>query len=460
MELCADDRVTANPSAADVAHAIDDGPQDKDWFINLDADEAGYIEAFAAPDGRYLLTYMEGSSRFDGSAAVDKAKLKTIFVKYLNGDTGWRGDIGWSMAVKERNPDRGRSPGEPPRWIVVAVAVTFFLPIAISLLPQSWVDLLPFSGSAAFYPLLIAAPMAVLVLAVLANKLAEVKSAAVWRQASGRITRSASEADHHKFSGEATKVQNLASVTYEFSVDGRNYTGSRISIGEAASVNIEDTLRRYPVGAIVTVYYDPANPRNCALERNLPKDFRKGLAAIIAVAVAAAFGAGLYWLLVNGPGFLQGYVDEDQAPVVIFASLFGAAFLALAFAARRNSARAQSWPVVPGLVVTSGTESYKTRQDHVTRVFYVPVVEYAYKVNGIDYRSRQIKLGVEMNGTLAFAEQTAGRYSKGSKVEVHYDPANPRSAALENPSGPFWLLLALALGSFAAAAYALGFFQR
>ena len=94
MELCADDRVTANPSAADVAHAIDDGPQDKDWFINLDADEAGYIEAFAAPDGRYLLTYMEGSSRFDGSAPVDKAKLKTIFVKYLNGDASWRGEIG------------------------------------------------------------------------------------------------------------------------------------------------------------------------------------------------------------------------------------------------------------------------------------------------------------------------------------------------------------------------------
>ena len=44
----------------------------------------------------------------------------------------------------------------------------------------------------------------------------------------------------------------------------------------------------------------------------------------------------------------------------------------------------------------------------------------------------------------------------GGTVEVHYDPANPSNAALENPTRLHWLLLGVALAFFALAAWAGG----
>ena len=66
-------------------------------------------------------------------------------------------------------------------------------------------------------------------------------------------------------------------VEYEFSVGGRTWRGDRISIGEdTGGANTEATLRRYPVGATVSVYYDPGNPANCVLVRDIPAGFGKG----------------------------------------------------------------------------------------------------------------------------------------------------------------------------------------
>ena len=83
------------------------------------------------------------------------------------------------------------------------------------------------------------------------------------------------------------------------------------------------------------------------------------------------------------------------------------------------------------------------------------MVEYAYVVNGHEYRSRQIQLdGDGDSGSREEAQQVAARYPEGSDVEVHYDPANPSNAALERPAGPAWYLLGIALVCFAVALYA------
>jgi hypothetical protein len=42
---------------------------------------------------------------------------------------------------------------------------------------------------------------------------------------------------------------------------------------------------------------------------------------------------------------------------------------------------------------------------------------------------------------------------------VHYDPANPSNAALENPAGTRWFLLAIAAALFALAAHQAGAFS-
>jgi hypothetical protein len=126
----------------------------------------------------------------------------------------------------------------------------------------------------------------------------------------------------------------------------------------------------------------------------------------------------------------------------------------LFFGSRFAAKSGAMWPVVPGKVVQSGTESYRSRVNRNTVTVYAPVVEYAYVINGHEYRSRQIQLDDDGDrGSRDDAQQIAARYPEG-KVEVHYDPANPSNAALERPAGPAWYLLVIALVCFGVALYA------
>jgi hypothetical protein len=61
-------------------------------------------------------------------------------------------------------------------------------------------------------------------------------------------------------------------VVYVYAVNGQSYQSQRIKAGEQflnvrVTGQAQATVARYPIGAAVTVYYDPANPSECALER-------------------------------------------------------------------------------------------------------------------------------------------------------------------------------------------------
>jgi hypothetical protein len=64
-----------------------------------------------------------------------------------------------------------------------------------------------------------------------------------------------------------------------------------------------------------------------------------------------------------------------------------------------------------------------------------------------------------VSGGRGSAEKVVAKYPAGSAVDVHYDPANPGTAALENPTGMTWLILAVAAACFALTAYTLGVFK-
>lgn len=61
-------------------------------------------------------------------------------------------------------------------------------------------------------------------------------------------------------------------VVYQYQVNGQAFQGQTIKAGEQFfSVRVlgqaQETVRRYPPGAQVMVYYNPANPEESALER-------------------------------------------------------------------------------------------------------------------------------------------------------------------------------------------------
>jgi hypothetical protein len=140
---------------------------------------------------------------------------------------------------------------------------------------------------------------------------------------------------------------------------------------------------------------------------------------------------------------------------VVIATGFGLLALMLFEGSRYGAKTGSAWPTVRGKVVDSGTESYRARVNKTRVTSYAPVVEYAYVVNGHEYRSRQIKLDESASDeTQVDAEKIAARYPKDNEVEVHYDPASPGNAALERPTGIAWYLLAVAAVCFGAAIYA------
>lgn len=355
-------------------------------------------------------------------------------------------------------PVAARDTSNPPTWALAIVVGT--IGFVILTFNSRWLrSLLPFGDSDFFIVGLIFLPMVVLVVVMIVVKLREARSASHWPQSTAKILKCSTQARHHQFSGEATTVTNVPVVEYEFTANGRTFRGNRISVGDdTGGAHTEATLTRFPVGATVPVFYDPADPTHCVLIRDgLPKGAGKGCA--IALLVLAAIGAGLYFFAGSALKYLEDHLpNPDRAPFFLASTAFGLATLLFFVAARRNSKKAASWPSVRGTIVSSGIESYQKRENGRTTTYYTAAVEYAYQVHGIDYRSRQINLGVTTTGSQSGAEKVAGRYPQGAAVDVHYEPDNPSNAALENPTGYTWLLLGVALFCFAVAALAGGLF--
>ncbi|MGC4046637.1 MAG: DUF3592 domain-containing protein [Armatimonas sp.] len=72
-------------------------------------------------------------------------------------------------------------------------------------------------------------------------------------------------------SGESTSVNPV--IRYSYTIGDQTYQGDCIRAGDKkmrtqrGGSEPYNTVERYPVGSEITVYYDPANPTNCALER-------------------------------------------------------------------------------------------------------------------------------------------------------------------------------------------------
>ncbi|GEP59231.1 DUF3592 domain-containing protein [Reyranella soli] len=459
MELCINGKFTTDPSADDIGRAFDGAPHPQGWYVVLDdEDDGSNIEVTARPEGTYDVTADDGHREGHPARPFTAEQATAVLLRYCAREPGWREVFTWDREAdeeeEESRPAAKRRSSEPPTWAVAIVVGSIALVVLAGLVRQ-WV---PFGNSDYFWIGLIFLPMVVLFVVAVANKMLEVRRAAGWSTAVGRIVKSGTAAEHHRFAGETTTVKTMPAVEYEFSVGGRKIRGDRISVGEdSGGANTEATLRRYTVGAAVTVYYDPANPKNCVLERGVPEGVGKGLAILVGGVIV--FVGIVYWLVTAAPHLIEQHYPHANTPVVIFAAAFGLLVLLFFIASWRLSRRAADWPLVRGSVLSSGTERIENRSDGRTTVTYAPAVEYGYRVNDVDYVGRQVKLGVTMSASESYAAGVSARYPKGAVVDVHYDPANPTNAALENPTGTRWLLLVVAIALFALAVQQAGVFS-
>lgn len=290
-------------------------------------------------------------------------------------------------------------------------------------------------------------------------KLREAQAAKNWQSTSGKIIRSEIRTIRKRGLEERETVRSAPAIAYEYNVGGKRYKGERISLAEnLPESEIEATLARYPLGAQVTVYYDPANPQQAVLERDLPPDFGKGLAGMFAFLGGGALLVLL--TLAKVPEWLAPHLpNPENALFVTLSAGLGLFLLLFGILQQRQAIALQTWPSAAGVVIASELRSFTEWQDNVQRTFYTPGVVYRYTVAGREYTSDQHSLGAQTRwGRPEIAQKILARYPVETSVTVYYNPKAPAEAVLERRVTGGWLIWVLGIGLLTLALLSAGIF--
>ena len=255
------------------------------------------------------------------------------------------------------------------------------------------------------------------------------------------------------------ELRNFAEITYEYAVQGKRYRAARVSIGEdLGNYRVEETLAKYPVGARVTVFYNPTNPGEAVLERYPPEgifSFMFSLiAGIVAIGLALIFGIDRLnqWLRTALP-------SEANPGLAMMLGFMGVFVLLIARAILHEAKQAAGWHSTSGVIEESGIEKFQTLDDGRRKTMKRANVVYRYQVNGNTYRSSRLaasRWSIASNiGALTGGADK--KYPPGRPVEVFFNPANPAEAVLEPRAKGAGFLYAAGFLLLAAAARVAGF---
>lgn len=302
-----------------------------------------------------------------------------------------------------------------------------------------------------------------LILVAASYKTLQVRAAREWPSTPGKVVVSTSELrdvkviDSGREDGRKLEQRNFANIVYEYSVSGQKLRNNRVSIGEdRGNFQVAETIAKYPVGAVVTVYYNSRHPREAVLERDLPQGLWGCLGIATAIAFVVVFGAAIGLTRISE--FVSARLINPQmsVPVVALAA-FGLVAALFALALRRQSTLAASWPVVPGAIKLSGLDEYRAAPSKGGRrgsIMYERKVSYGYRFEDIDYTGLHGSFSSNSKTTSPWLLRLFGMdFQAGASVKVWVNPVNPSEATL-NPRTPFgWLLWVIAVGLWTVACW-------
>lgn len=269
-----------NPTDADIDRAIA-GLRDDDWYLALHRGGDDCMEAMIDA-GDLWVEVTEGDRFAQARSRLDEGVVRSMLLSFRDGNEGWR-----DMALWKEPPPRKKDTLKGPAGMIAGLAIVL---VSIGL-----VGAVAGKGGWIAVAFALAFPGIIAVAAV--TKLAEVKAASSWTKAGGRITRSELATETRYVQKTPREVQ-VPRIEYEYTVGFHKFVGRRVSLAEIiAGAQAKEALARYPVGTGVTVYYDPANPSDAVIERDLPPFVHSvwGLvAAMTAIILAAA-----WWFLIR-----------------------------------------------------------------------------------------------------------------------------------------------------------------
>ena len=293
-------------------------------------------------------------------------------------------------------------------------------------------------------------------------KYLQVRQASDWPSVIGKVVVSKSEVrkvktfDDNAASGRGEEERNFARIVYEYTVDGEKLRCERVSIGEdLGNFEVAETIAKYPVGTVVTVYFDPRHPDKAVLERDMPKGAFGCIVWMIVIGLGLTFG-GLYGFNKLGELIDKISVHPDNVKATIAFGTFGTVVALFAFGMQRMAAKAKQWPVVQGKIVQSEVEEFDGKTDSGrSQTMYRSRISYTYRYNSIDYRGGNQTSGAQVVSNMqGFAKRALAKYPLGKTVQIWVNPQNPSEATLD-PSARFvWIIWLSAIAILGVAVYA------
>ena len=114
-----------------------------------------------------------------------------------------------------------------------------------------------------------------------------------WPVASGTVIQSTMETYHDTDEDGSTSTTHGVKVHYKYAVGGQEYESWRRTFSEVRTSSMRRTqeiLARYPQGASVDVYYDPADPSSAVLETGVGSSSYIFMALAIVLILAGLAG--------------------------------------------------------------------------------------------------------------------------------------------------------------------------
>ncbi|WP_246707098.1 DUF3592 domain-containing protein [Mesorhizobium sp. NZP2077] len=292
----------------------------------------------------------------------------------------------------------------------------------------------------------------------------EVRAASRWSPTPGKIISSRVEAREVRSSGagsdstDSTEIRNFPAITYEYKVGGKTFQSSHYSVQEnLGNFEVAETLARFPRGAAVTVFYNPSDPAKAVIERTMPDGAFKFM-----VQLSAGLVIGALVLVFSVGGLLEAIRPHLPKPQNLGAAalllFMGLMILRMGFAQKSLAEQAAKWPVAAGRIESSGLQALRNYSGYRRwRTVFKSRIVYSYGVAGQRYSSDRVTFGATATASLpGLVSGQARSYAEGSKVDVHYDPANPASAVLECRVRGLWLLWICSAGFLGGAAWLVG----
>ena len=304
------------------------------------------------------------------------------------------------------------------------------------------------------------------IMAAVITKFLEVRRATQWLATPGKITASRAQTRKVEIRKSGTKVdivdhelRTFATVAYAFTTPAGNQQGNRISVAhDVGNYQVAEKLARYPKGQDVTVYYDPANPKQSVLERDMDLSmFHKAIAGGVIVAAIAII------VMMKSEGWIDGLgarLNTANASAALFVTFFAIVTLWFGVAVKMWSSAAKRWPRAKGVILDSKSDAVRARFHDISSGYsswsflHRNRTIYSYEVAGVPYITDQLNFGNQMYATFRWlARWQAAKYAAGQEVEVFHDPNNPAKAVLDTGTPGLFLIwgTAAVLFGFAAA---------